>query len=134
MSSKIDGCCCPPKGYSGIWAGAMCPVHQGLRRLAAPVVERQPVSIPRISGMGRDADHQKALVLYLGDVPTDDDIRAIQEALRAPPELAELRAVTLPSTQDDGAEGRGYNKALRDCAAALEAAGVPFTNDPRTTK
>lgn len=26
------GCCCPPPGHTGIWAGAMCPVHQGLRR------------------------------------------------------------------------------------------------------
>lgn len=26
------GCCCPPPGHTGIWAGAMCPVHQGFRR------------------------------------------------------------------------------------------------------
>lgn len=31
--TRPAGCCCPPPGHTGIWAGAMCPVHQGLRRL-----------------------------------------------------------------------------------------------------
>jgi hypothetical protein len=53
--------------------------------------------------------------------------------------VVERQPVVLPSAQDDGAEGRGYNKALRDYAAAVEAAaveaaGAPFTNDPRITK
>lgn len=30
---RPEGCCCPPKGYPGLWAAAMCPVHQGLRSL-----------------------------------------------------------------------------------------------------
>lgn len=29
---RYKGCCCPPPGYSGLWAAAMCPVHYGLRR------------------------------------------------------------------------------------------------------
>lgn len=24
-------CCCPPKGYSGVWAAGPCPEHMGLR-------------------------------------------------------------------------------------------------------
>lgn len=28
------GCCCPPPGHTGIWGAGMCPVHQGLRRIA----------------------------------------------------------------------------------------------------
>lgn len=27
------GCCCPPRGHVGLWAGAMCPVHYGLRAI-----------------------------------------------------------------------------------------------------
>ena len=30
---RQSGCCCPPKGHTGIWAAAMCPVHHGLRAL-----------------------------------------------------------------------------------------------------
>ena len=37
-----SGCCCPPKGYRGIWAAAMCPVHHGLRAM----VDRNKVSPP----------------------------------------------------------------------------------------
>lgn len=37
---------------------------------------------PRVSGIGRDNDHPSALVIYLASEPTDEDIRAIQGALR----------------------------------------------------
>jgi hypothetical protein len=42
--------------------------------------------------------------------------------------------VVMPSAQDDGVEGRGYNKALIDVAAAIEAAGHSMRNDPRKVK
>lgn len=32
--SYSAGCCCPPKGHQGMWGAGMCPVHQGLRRIA----------------------------------------------------------------------------------------------------
>lgn len=32
LGTRPVGCCCPPKGHTGIWAAAMCPVHFGLRR------------------------------------------------------------------------------------------------------
>jgi hypothetical protein len=31
--ARPQGCCCPPKGHTGLWAAGMCPVHQGLRAL-----------------------------------------------------------------------------------------------------
>lgn len=33
LGTRPVGCCCPPKGHTGIWAAAMCPVHFGLKRL-----------------------------------------------------------------------------------------------------
>lgn len=30
---RPNGCCCPPKGFTGLWAGASCPIHQGLRSI-----------------------------------------------------------------------------------------------------
>jgi hypothetical protein len=33
VEERPNGCCCPPKGHTGLWAAAMCPVHQGLRAL-----------------------------------------------------------------------------------------------------
>ncbi|MFA7943034.1 hypothetical protein ACEK06_11290 [Pseudomonas brenneri] len=33
VEERPDGCCCPPKGHTGLWAAALCPVHQGLRAL-----------------------------------------------------------------------------------------------------
>lgn len=30
---RPNGCCCPPKGFTGLWAGASCPIHQGLRAI-----------------------------------------------------------------------------------------------------
>lgn len=32
IGTRPVGCCCPPKGHTGIWAAAMCPVHFGLKR------------------------------------------------------------------------------------------------------
>ena len=32
LGTRPVGCCCPPKGHTGIWAAAMCPVHFGLKR------------------------------------------------------------------------------------------------------
>lgn len=32
LGTRLVGCCCPPKGHTGIWAAAMCPVHFGLKR------------------------------------------------------------------------------------------------------
>ncbi|MEX5320405.1 hypothetical protein WCE04_13785 [Pseudomonas shirazica] len=29
IDERPEGCCCPPKGYNGLWAAGPCPVHQG---------------------------------------------------------------------------------------------------------
>ncbi|HFQ2795023.1 TPA: hypothetical protein ACHQHX_006061 [Pseudomonas aeruginosa] len=40
-------------------------------------------SVPEITGIGRDAEHPRAVVLYLRNEPSDEDMRAIQNFLRA---------------------------------------------------
>lgn len=47
-----------------------------------PTVQAQH-SVPEISGIGRDAEHPRAVVLYLRNEPSDEDMRAIQNFLRA---------------------------------------------------
>lgn len=67
-----------------------CPDCKGSGLSASPSTPAPvSVAIPRISGIGRDIDHPKALVLYLGKVPDEGDIRAIQDALRTPSERTE---------------------------------------------
>lgn len=57
-------------------------VPDHLRDSAKMVEQPSAAQVPEVSGIGRDADHPRALVLYLRAEPTDDDIRAVQEALR----------------------------------------------------
>lgn len=47
-----------------------------------PTVQAQH-SVPEISGIGRDAEHPRAVVLYLRNEPSEEDMRAIQNFLRA---------------------------------------------------
>lgn len=44
IDERPEGCCCPPKGYNGLWAAGPCPVHQGLRKLeqARTALARKP--------------------------------------------------------------------------------------------
>ena len=44
IDERPEGCCCPPKGYNGLWAAGPCPVHQGLRKLeqARAALDRKP--------------------------------------------------------------------------------------------
>lgn len=56
---------------------------------------------------------------------------ATEEIVRAGVAIVAAKVIVLPSSQDDGAEGRGYNKALIDAAYAIEAAGYRIANDPR---
>lgn len=48
----------------------------------APPAQAQH-SVPEISGIGRDAEHPRAVVLYLRNEPSEEDMRAIQNFLRA---------------------------------------------------
>lgn len=46
----------------------------------------QPVNArPKVRGVSRVEDNPKALMLALDEVPSDDDMRAVQEALRCSP-------------------------------------------------
>ncbi|WP_176491233.1 hypothetical protein [Pseudomonas aeruginosa] len=58
---------------------------------AAPVAPVQH-SVPEISGIGRDAEHPRAVVLYLRNEPSDEDMRAIQNFLRAMPADVPVKA------------------------------------------
>ncbi len=50
--------------------------------LAAQTTQAQHC-VPEISGIGRDAEHPRAVVLYLRNEPSEEDMRAIQNFLRA---------------------------------------------------
>ncbi|NVZ73773.1 hypothetical protein HX859_02645 [Pseudomonas gingeri] len=41
--ARPEGCCCPTKGYSDLWAGAMCPIHFGLMAIK---LDAQPQGEP----------------------------------------------------------------------------------------
>lgn len=51
---RQEGCCCPPKGHTGVWAAAMCPVHFGLRA----VVDRSKSEPP--APVAGDIAHDRA--------------------------------------------------------------------------
>ncbi|MFK1403331.1 hypothetical protein ACIUYQ_09395 [Pseudomonas aeruginosa] len=57
-------------------------VQRALGMLAAAPGKAQH-SAPEVSGIGRDTGHPRAVVLYLRKEPTDDDLRAIHDALRS---------------------------------------------------
>uniref|UniRef100_A0AAU8L051 Uncharacterized protein n=1 Tax=Pseudomonas phage PA_L9 TaxID=3232177 RepID=A0AAU8L051_9CAUD len=59
-------------------------MQPGTKLYTAPVAQAQH-SVPEISGIGRDAEHPRAVVLYLRNEPSDEDMRAIQNFLRAMP-------------------------------------------------
>ena len=58
-------------------------VHEGFRLNEALAVAKAQPSVPEISGIGRDAEHPRAVVLYLRNEPSEEDMRAIQNFLRA---------------------------------------------------
>ncbi len=70
---------------------AMPDFGQAPKLYAAPVAQAQH-SVPEISGIGRDAEHPRAVVLYLRNEPSDEDMRAIQNFLRAMPAAAPAQA------------------------------------------
>lgn len=105
------------KGRCGSWT---LPLY------AAPVAQAQH-SVPEISGIGRDAEHPRAVVLYLRNEPSEEDMRAIQNFLRAMP--ADVPAKTQHSVQE------GYalvpvreTEAMHDAVMALLYKGVARTD------
>ena len=61
-------------------------VHEcGYTEAAPEPVQGGAVELPIVSGIGRDNDHPRAVVLYLRSEPTDDNLRAIMEAVRNQP-------------------------------------------------
>lgn len=65
------------------WTEAAAGLYgPGIKLYTAPVAQAQH-SVPEVSGIGRDTGHPRAVVLYLRKEPTDDDLRAIHDALRS---------------------------------------------------
>ncbi|MEN1538533.1 hypothetical protein AAIH37_08305 [Pseudomonas aeruginosa] len=71
-----------PGSSRGIYRPLDVSEHYTIPLYAAPVAQAQH-SVPEISGIGRDAEHPRAVVLYLRTEPTDDDLRAIHDGLRS---------------------------------------------------
>ncbi|WNG73396.1 protein of unknown function (DUF5351) [Pseudomonas phage E2005-C] len=96
-------------------------VHEGFRLNEALAVAKAQPSVPEISGIGRDAEHPRAVVLYLRNEPSDEDMRAIQNFLRA---MAAPAQHSVPKAWlDVQAERRRQveAQALRQEVAALRA-------------
>ena len=68
------------------------------RAALSPAEQPAPV-VPEVAGIGRDADHSRAVVLYLRKEPNNDDIRAIQEALRVARKTYMALAALSPAEQ-----------------------------------
>lgn len=71
-----------PGSSRGIYRPLDVSEHYTIPLYAAPVAPAQH-SVPEISGIGRDAEHPRAVVLYLRNEPSEEDMRAIQNFLRA---------------------------------------------------
>ena len=67
-------------------------------------MNEERAGVPDFAGIGRDAGHPRAVVLYLRTEPTDGDLRAIQEALRF------AAAPAQPAAHDQG-EAQRLRKA-----------------------
>lgn len=96
-------------------------VHEGFRLNEALAAAPAQHSVPEISGIGRDAEHPRAVVLYLRNEPSDEDMRAIQNFLRA---MAAPAQHSVPKAWlDVQAERRRQveAQALRQEVAALRA-------------
>ncbi|UAW06808.1 hypothetical protein [Pseudomonas phage PP9W] len=90
--------------------------HYTIPLYAAPVAQAQH-SVPEISGIGRDAEHPRAVVLYLRNEPSEEDMRAIQNFLRA------ISADVLTQAQHSVPIAPQLKRALGLVVAALEADG-----------
>ncbi|WP_232054375.1 hypothetical protein [Pseudomonas aeruginosa] len=83
-------------------------VHEGFRLNEALAVAQAQHSVPEISGIGRDAEHPRAVVLYLRNEPSDEDMRAIQNFLRAMPAAAPAKAQHSVPDVCDGKEQNAF--------------------------
>jgi len=95
---------------------------------AAPQADSSPLLAKLdISGIGRDAGHPRAVVLYLRHDPSDEDLRTIQEMFRAAPapaERVEQEAAVL-AVQPAMNWRNCYHRASMDLCAIGELLGVP---------
>ncbi|MGU1979393.1 hypothetical protein ACSEQC_05655 [Pseudomonas aeruginosa] len=100
---------------------------EALMALLAAAPAQAQHSVPEISGIGRDAEHPRAVVLYLRTEPTDDDLRAIHDGLLS------LAAAPGNSAQHSVPEGLALipvreTEAMHDAVMALLYKGVARTD------
>ncbi|WP_244260879.1 hypothetical protein [Pseudomonas aeruginosa] len=96
-----------PGSSRGIYRPLDVSEHYTIPLYAAPVAQAQH-SVPEISGIGRDAEHPRAVVLYLRNEPSDEDMRAIQNFLRAMPAAAPAKAQHSVPDVCDGKEQNAF--------------------------
>lgn len=100
---------------------------EALMALLAAAPAQAQHSVPEISGIGRDAEHPRAVVLYLRNEPSEEDMRAIQNFLRA------ISADVLTQAQHSVPEGYALipvreTEAMHDAVMALLYKGVARTD------
>lgn len=81
--------------YESVWR----MIEDRVSRAALSPAEQPGLVVPEVAGIGRDADHSRAVVLYLRKEPNNDDIRAIQEALRVARKTYMALAALSPAEQ-----------------------------------
>ncbi|HBO6231835.1 TPA: hypothetical protein L4734_006724 [Pseudomonas aeruginosa] len=98
---------------------------------ADPVAQAQH-SVPEVSGIGRDFAYPRSVVLYLRTEPTDDDLRAIHDALRslaaAPGKEVPQAWLDVQAERRRQVEAEGWTPEHDDlyCAAELPRAAAAY--------
>jgi hypothetical protein len=69
----------------------------------------EPVTLPRVYGVGRDAEYPRALLVDFDRVPTDDELRALHELVRSPPapQPVELSDAEIIAIRDEHLPAQG---------------------------
>ena len=69
----------------------------------------EPVTLPRVYGVGRDAEYPRALLVDFDRVPTDDELRALHELVRStpPPQPVELSDAGIIAIRDEHLPAQG---------------------------
>lgn len=86
---------------------AICALRAALAEAEAPKAE--PVTLPRVYGVGRDAEYPRALLVDFDRVPTDDELRALHELVRSPPapQPVELSDAEIIAIRDEHLPAQG---------------------------
>jgi len=75
----------------------------------AEAPKAEPVALPRVYGVGRDAEYPRALLVDFDRVPTDDELRALHDLVRSPPapQPVELSDAEIIAIRDEHLPAQG---------------------------